>query len=80
MAGLACFPSSNPQHYAQTCSPPSLQKMLDSWSYVVSGTRTFDLTNPDLAAVNATERSAITAAMAAYYTNTVTKAGLQVGT
>ncbi|PNH09349.1 hypothetical protein TSOC_004048 [Tetrabaena socialis] len=50
------------------------KKMLDKYSTVVNSKRTFmtNAQNPDLDAVNATERTAITNAMTAYFTSTVT--------
>ncbi|PNH02573.1 hypothetical protein TSOC_011442 [Tetrabaena socialis] len=50
------------------------KKMLDKYSTVVNSKRTFmtNAQNSDVDAVNATERTAITNAMTAYFTNTVT--------
>ncbi|PNH06281.1 hypothetical protein TSOC_007362, partial [Tetrabaena socialis] len=50
------------------------KKMLDKYSTVVNSTRTFmtNAQNSDLDAVNSTELTAITNAMTAYYTNTIT--------
>ncbi|KXZ43733.1 hypothetical protein GPECTOR_81g181 [Gonium pectorale] len=54
----------------------SRKKMLDKWTVInaTTSTRKFmsNAVNPDLDAVNTTERSAIIAAMPAYYTNTIT--------